>query len=81
MCIAIGCFSSCDVINFEINLTFLIKPFSYMTKSQELNLNILGMKRAFNVKQKTFSIIFKGLSVASNCLKPESGLLIKNTRT
>ena len=63
MCIDIGCFSSCDVINFELNLTFLIKPFSYLTKSQELNLNILGMKRAFNVKQKTFSIILKGFQL------------------
>ena len=24
--------SGCDVIDFEINLIFLIKPFSYMTK-------------------------------------------------
>ena len=29
---AITCFSGFDVINFEINLVFLIKPFSYMTK-------------------------------------------------
>ena len=27
MCIAIACQLSCVVINFEINLTFLIKPF------------------------------------------------------
>ena len=32
MCIAIICFPGCDVINFEINLSFLIKTFSYMTK-------------------------------------------------
>ena len=30
------------------------------------------MKRAFGMKQKTFFIIFKGLSVAKNCLRPES---------
>ena len=30
------------------------------------------MKRAFGMKQKTFFMIFKGLSVAKNCLRPES---------
>ena len=30
MCIAIVCFPGCDIINFEINLTFLNKPFFYM---------------------------------------------------
>ena len=35
------------------------------------------MKRAFDVKQKAFFIIFKGLSAAKNCLRPESAPLIK----
>ena len=30
------------------------------------------MERAFKVKYKSFFIIFKGLSVAKNCLRPES---------
>ena len=30
------------------------------------------MRRAFKVKQKVFFISFKGLSVAKNCLRPES---------
>ena len=30
-----------DIINFEINLSFLIEPFSFMTKSQKKNVNIL----------------------------------------
>ena len=30
MCIVILCFPACDVINFEIDLTFLTKPFFYM---------------------------------------------------
>ena len=34
------------------------------------------MKRAFEVKQKAFFIIFKGLSVAKNCLRPESAPLV-----
>ena len=36
------------------------------------------MKRAFKVKWKAFFIIFKGLSVAKNCVRPESVLLNKN---
>ena len=33
------------------------------------------MKRVFKVKQKAFFIIFKELSVAKNCLRPESAPL------
>ena len=50
----------CDVINFEINLIFLIKSFFYMTKKSRQNLDILRMKRTF----KELLIIFKGFSVA-----------------
>ena len=32
MCIGIVYFPDCEVINFEIKLSFLIQPFSYMTK-------------------------------------------------
>ena len=32
MCIVIICCPDCDVINLEIKLSLLIKPFSYMTK-------------------------------------------------
>ena len=34
-------------------------------------------KRAFNMKQKAFFTIFKGLSIARNCLKPKSGSLLR----
>ena len=47
-----------------------------MTKTQDKNLNILRTKRAFKVKQKAFFIIFKELSVAKNCLRPESTSLM-----
>ena len=30
------------------------------------------MKRAFELNQKAFFIIFKGLSIAKNCPRPES---------
>ena len=32
MCIAIVCFSGCDVIHFKINFSFLMKSFFYMIK-------------------------------------------------
>ena len=47
---------------------FLIKPFSALPKSECKSLNILRKARAFNRKWKAFSIIFKGLSFAKNCL-------------
>ena len=72
MCIVIVCYPVYDVINFEIKLSFLIKPFSYMTKMSGLNLNIFRTKRTFKIKQKAFFIVFKGVSVVRNCLRPES---------
>ena len=33
------------------------------------------MKRAFEVKQEALFIIFKGLSIAKNCLRPDSAPL------
>ena len=47
MCIVIVCFPVCDVINFKINLSFLIKPFVTRPKKPEQNLKILRIKRAF----------------------------------
>ena len=43
-----------------------------MTKSQEKNVNLFKRERALEVNEKAFFIIFKGLSVAKNCLGPES---------
>ena len=43
-----------------------------MTKKSRQKLKILATKRAFEVKQKAFFIIFKGLSFAKSCLRPES---------
>ena len=67
-CIAIVCKPRCDIINFEINLVFLIKPFLGMTKKSKYKLK-------FKVKWKAFFIIFKVLSIARNRLRPESALL------
>ena len=50
-----------------------IKAFFYMTKTSIKKNNILRTKRAFNVKKKIS--IFKELSMAKNCLRPESASL------
>ena len=74
MCIAIICFPVCDVIYFEINLSFLTKPLSCMTNNIKY-LNMFIMKRAFQLKQKVFFIIFKRFSVARNCPRTDSAPL------
>ena len=61
--IVIICWLVCDVIDFEINLIFLTKPFLQWPKNQDKNLNFLWMKRAFKIKYKTVFIIFKVLSL------------------
>ena len=43
------CCPACDVINVEIILSFLTKPFYYKIKKSQC-LNILRMKRAFDMK-------------------------------
>ena len=63
------------MINFEINLIFLIKLF-FLQDQKAKNSNILITKRAFKIKQKTFFlIIFQGLLVVKNCLRPETAPL------
>ena len=63
MYIAIGCYLVCDVINFEVYLILLIKPFSYMTKESEQTFKYLKNERAFKVKRETFFIIQKGFQL------------------
>ena len=55
-------------------ITFLSSRFVTWPKIINKNRNISRAKRAFKVKQKAF-FIFKALSVARNCLRPESALL------
>ena len=47
ICIAIVCFLSWGVINFEINLIFLIKPFPYMTKIRRQKLKYIENGKSF----------------------------------
>ena len=59
MWIVIVCKPRCDVINYEINLIFLIQPFfPTWPKIRDKNLNIFRTKRAFKMK-KDLPIIFK----------------------
>ena len=44
ICIAIVCFPGCDIISFEVNLLFRIKPFFYMTKKLRPNRNLENEK-------------------------------------
>ena len=59
----------------KLTLSFQSSCFATWPKSQDKNLNTLRTKRALEVKQKTFFIVFKGLSVAKNFLRPESAPL------
>ena len=79
-CIATVCFPGCDVINFENNLIFLIKPFSYITKKSIQKFKYLENENSFLGEIKSIFIIFKGLSVAKNCLRPKSAPLTHSRR-
>ena len=50
MCIVIIGGVACGIINFEIKLGVLVKPFFYIPKSQDKIVNISRTKRGFNIK-------------------------------
>ena len=58
MCIAIICFPGFDVINFEINLIFLIEPFFYISKKLRQKFKYLRNKKIWF--KKHFSSFLKG---------------------
>ena len=47
MCIATIFIPVCDALNFEINLSFLIKPFFHITKKSGQKCKYLKKQRAF----------------------------------
>ena len=53
MCMTRICFPECDVINFEINLIFLITPFFYMTKKWRQNFKYLEKEKSFQGEIKS----------------------------
>ena len=66
LCIAIVCFPGCDVINFEINLIFLIMSFVYMTKKLKQKLKYLENEKSF---QGAIKNIFDHFQRAVSCQK------------
>ena len=74
--IVVICFPVDDVINFGINFSFPPSRFLNDQKNQDKSLNNLRTKRALKVKWEAFVIIYKGLSVVRNCVRPGSGRLI-----
>ena len=61
----------------KVTLSFQSSRFSVWPKGQDQDLKILRTTRAFKVKLKAFSIIFKGLSVAKNCIRSENSIFIR----
>ena len=60
MYIVIICFLVCD-ISFEIKLSFLIKPFSYMTKKVRTKIKISSEQKGnLRLNKKHFSSFVKG---------------------
>ena len=74
-CIIIICLPGGDVLNFGINLIFLIRPFYHNTKRSRQKLKYLENKKSFWGEIKKNLIIIKGLSVVKNCLRPNSAPL------
>ena len=50
MCIVIICCPLCNAINFEINLSFFVKPSSYMTKKAMTKIKYLKTELVWNKK-------------------------------
>ena len=75
MYIVIIYFPVCDAISFEIKLSFLIKPFFFMTTKSGQKFKYLQNEKSFLGEKKKF-IIFKGLSVVRTCLRPDNPSLI-----
>ena len=69
MYIVIACQPVYGVINFEINLSFLTKLFSHMTKMSGQKLNHLETEKGFKDEIKSFFIIFKRTFIEANKTK------------
>ena len=66
MCIAIVFSPGCDVIKFEINLIFLIKPFFYKTKNSRQKFKYLEKVKSFKGKIILRSKSYKERGVIRN---------------
>ena len=62
--------------NFEIKLSFLEKPFIYITNNSEQKCKHLKNENSFYHEMKSLFHNFKEFSVVKNCLRPENGSFI-----
>ena len=53
VCMVILCYPGCDVINFEVNLIFLIKPFFYISKKLRQKFRYLENEKSFSDETKS----------------------------
>ena len=83
VCIMITSYLTYEVINFQIKLSFLIKPFIYMTKmsgQKSLWTKFHKQRDLFGVYKKLCSFSLAGDSVVRNYLRPESAPLSLKAR-
>ena len=64
--IAIVFYPVCDVINYKINLIFLIKPFFLYGQKVKIKIQISWERNTFKMKQKAFFIIFRTPFIKAN---------------
>ena len=79
MCIAIVCWPGYDVINFKTNLTFLIKPFLYMTKRSRKKLKISWKRKELLRWNKKHFLLFLSDFQLPKILSDIRHNMIKNT--
>ena len=78
MCIAIVCWPGFDVINFKTNLTFLIKPFLYMTKMSRQKLKISWKRKELLRGNKIHFLLFLSDFKSPKCLSDIRHYMMKN---
>ena len=78
ICIVIIWCPAYDVISFEINHNFLIKPFFYITKKSRQKSKFLKNEKSFSHETKSFFHHFKRAFNCQNCLRYEISSLRKH---
>ena len=65
MCIAIACYPGCDVMDFEINLFFLIEPF-FLHDQKVMTKTLISQERKepLGWNKKHFSSFLKGFQLS-----------------
>ena len=73
MCIVIICLPVCDVVDFKNNLSFIIKPFSYLTKKAEQKFKHLKNGKGFSHEIKSLFHYFERAFFSWQKFRPKSG--------